>query len=86
MSAKVVNLWRHRRARMNTSRTPAQPPSVEVVHYERAAIHEGVQITLLVSALNGAGLTLSNLPGHGLVIHRMGQAADRPDSGPLGVS
>ena len=52
--------------------------SVEVVHYERAAIHEAVPIAQLVAALNRAGLTVTNLPGLGLVIHRIGDSAERP--------
>ena len=50
----------------------------QVVHYERAAIHEGVPITPLVATLNRAGLTLSNVDGRGLVIHVIGQNPQHP--------
>lgn len=62
-----------------------QRASVEVVTYERAAIHEAVPVAQLVAALNRAGMTVTNLPGHGLVIHRIGDSADRP-AGPLDAS
>lgn len=58
----------------------------QVVGYELAAIHEGVPLTRLVSALNRAGLTVSNVKGHGLVIHQIGQHPEKPAIGPLGVS
>lgn len=59
--------------------------SIEVVNYERAAIHEAVPIAQLVAALNRAGLTVTNLPGLGLVIHRIGDSADQPAT-PLDAS
>ena len=57
---------------------PQSAEGIEVVGYEFCALHEGVPITLLVGALARAGLTCSNLKGHGLVIHRIGQDPARP--------
>lgn len=58
--------------------TPSRAPGIEVVHYEPAVVHEGVPVTTLISALNRGGLTVSNVPGRGLVIHRMGDNPARP--------
>ena len=60
-------------------RTPAPAGGAYmVVHYDQAAIHEGVPITGLIRALNRNGLTVSNVTGRGLVIHRIGQHPERP--------
>lgn len=83
--SNVVSL-RPRLLRPRVVRSPPLNHGMEVCTYQRAAIHEGVPIALLVSALTRSGLTLTNLPGHGLVIHRIGQNPERPDSGPLGAS
>lgn len=86
---KVVDLQpRLERARepQPVNPTPVLRAPYEVVGYERAAIHEGVQLTRLVSALNRAGLTVSNVKGHGLVIHAIGQHPEKPAASPLGVS
>ena len=61
-------------------------PGLEVVTYLPAAIHENVPIAKLVGALTRHGLTLSNVPGHGIVIHRIGDDPLRPGSLPPGAS
>jgi hypothetical protein len=86
---KIVDL-RHRFQRSSAPR-PVNPhpqsAGIEAVGYELAAIHEGVPITLLVSALNRQGLTVSNVRGRGLVIHRIGQHPERAaHPSPLGAS
>ena len=60
MSAKIVELR-------------PKPESIQVAEYQPAAIHEGVPVGALVAALACRGLTLSNVPGHGIVIHLIGQ-------------
>ena len=57
-----------------------EPPPA--VYYEAAAIHEGVVITRLLHALNRHGLTVSNVTGHGLVIHRLGDDPRQPVPAP----
>lgn len=81
---KIVDLRDrlHRSQRPRPVNPPPQSAGIELVGYEQAAIHEGVPITLLVSALNRQGLTLSNVRGHGLVIHRIGQHPERPPGPP----
>lgn len=88
MRDKIVDL-RHRFQRTGAPRAVnpvRQSAGIEAVGYDPAAIHEGVPITLLVSALNRQGLTVSNVRGRGLVIHRIGQHPERPDTGPLNAS
>jgi len=79
--SKVFDL-RPRIARVRPERPvnllPYPCSASEVAHYERAAIHEGVLIPVLVGALNRAVLTFSNVVGHGLVIHRIGQDPHLP--------
>jgi len=65
---------------------PPANHAITVAHYERAAIHEDVPISVLVSALNRAGLTFSNVVGHGLVIHRIGQDPHLPANTNPGAS
>jgi hypothetical protein len=67
MSSRIVDLrfWKV------AGREPA--PALQVAEYERAAIHEGVPIGQLVAALACRGLTVSNVPGLGVVIHLIGQ-------------
>lgn len=61
------------------SRPPAHDGGAyQVVHYEPAAIHEGVPITALIRALNVNGFTVSNVTGRGLVIHVIGQDPEHP--------
>lgn len=47
--------------------------SFQVCGYQQAAIHESVGVGQLVKALTSHGLTISNLPGLGIVIHPVGQ-------------
>jgi hypothetical protein len=54
--------------------------------YLQAALHEGVPVHQLVRALTSAGLTLSNVAGHGVVIHRIGQDPTKPAPVPPGAS
>lgn len=83
--ANVIDLTpRLPRAMPRPINPPPPAPPIEVCGYELAAIHEGVPLTLLISALNRHGLTVSNIRGHGLVIHRIGQDPRRPS--PLGAS
>lgn len=49
----------------------------EIPQYHAVAVHEGVTITALVSALAAGGLACSNVPGRGLVIHVSGQNPER---------
>lgn len=56
------------------------------VYLMQAAIHEGVCVTELVSALTRAGLTVSNVHGVGLVIHRAEHNPLQPSPGLPGVS
>lgn len=56
----------------------ASEPEQPSVYCEPAAIHEGVVITRLLHALNRHGLTVSNVSGHGLVIHRIGDDPRQP--------
>jgi len=46
--------------------------------YTAASIHEGVRVTDLVRALASHGMTMSNVAGQGVVIHRIGQDPNRP--------
>lgn len=86
MSGNVVSLWRHRRSRMTTTSKPPPAPAplpiagIEAVFYQRGGIHEGVCILRLVEALTEAGMTLSNVAGVGLVIHRIGEDPTRPSA------
>lgn len=52
---------------------PASRPA-----YTPAAIHEGVRVVDLVRLLTSHGLTVSNVPEWGVVIHRIGQDPNRP--------
>jgi hypothetical protein len=54
--------------------------------YLQAALHEGVPVHALVRALTSAGMTLSDVPGHGVVIHRIGQDPTKPAPVPPGAS
>lgn len=73
-------------------RGKARPYVFPVLHavpspvYLQAALHEGVPVHQLVRALTSAGLTLSNVPGHGVVIHRIGQDPTKPAPVPRGAS
>jgi hypothetical protein len=69
MSARVVELR-------------PQPEPIQVAEYQPAAIHEGVPVGALVAALACRGLTLSNVPGHGIVIHLIGQDPCLPARSP----
>lgn len=58
---------------------PHQWPSFDPTPiYMQASLHEGVPVHTLVCALTRHGLTLSNVPGQGLVIHRIGQDPAKP--------
>ena len=61
-----------------SSNVRALPSRTESVAYVPAAIHEGVRVTDFAAALHRAGLTFSNVPGRGLVIHKIGQDPTRP--------
>lgn len=60
----------------------AQPTPV----YLQAALHEGVHVAQLVKALSSHGLTMTNVPGHGVVIHRIGQDPTKPAPVPPSAS
>ena len=79
----VVDLPRRPSARRAMRLSPC---GMEVVTYLPAAIHESVPISALVSALTAHGLTLSNVAGHGIVIHPIGQDPLRPNLHPPGAS
>lgn len=86
MSADVIDISSRLRVMSSCPKVLAFP-GLEVTTYERAAIHEGVPVAQLVRALNQAGLTVSTIKGHGLVIHRIGQDPERPDpASPLNAS
>jgi hypothetical protein len=70
----VTPLWRRRRADLRP--VPTAPElKLPAVSHTRAAIHWNVPITALVEALAERGMTLSNHPQHGLVIHLMSEGA-----------
>jgi len=73
MTGRVVDLLPRLTRRPITLRVPYQPPPSKVVvtHYQRAAIREDVCISVLAHALASHGLTFSNDPALGLVIHPM---------------
>jgi hypothetical protein len=52
-------------------------PAPDLNPWWTCAIHHDVGIAKLVGALANAGLTMSNVKGHGLVIHKAGQDPQR---------
>lgn len=75
--------------RAKASARPHEWPSFDVRPtpvYLQAALHEGVPVHALVRALTSAGMTLSNVAGQGVVIHRIGQDPNRPAPFPPGAS
>jgi hypothetical protein len=71
-------------------RGKAQPYLFPVLHaapspvYLQAALHEGVLVAELARALTDHGMTMSNIAGQGVVIHRIGQDPNRPVDRPPG--
>jgi hypothetical protein len=70
----VIPLWRRRRSDLRPVPT-ASELKLPVVSHQLAAIRDDVPITTLVEALAERGMTLSNHPQHGLVIHLMSEGA-----------
>jgi hypothetical protein len=72
MNGVVVDLLPRLLRRPIKLRVPKQPAaSIEVRAYQRAAIREDVCPVVLARALTAYGLTFSNDPDLGLVVHPM---------------